>query len=101
MDKYPEGNREILKSIKDGSFDEDYADIFLLNVDLNEPISDLNGFSTTYLFEAVEANNLPAVSYLLEHGADPNFCNIELDGDCPLWNLQYIYRSILSNAVRR
>ncbi len=90
MNEYPVGNKQILKSFDDGSFDEKYALQVLNNVDLNEPICDLNGYSTTYLYEAVSANNLPAVSFLLEHGADPNLDKPELICDCPLWQLQYI-----------
>ena len=55
------------------------------------PICDLNDYSTTYLHEAVCANNLPAVKYLLERGADPNLYNPELICDCALWDLQYLY----------
>ena len=90
MNVYPAGNEQILKSINDGSFDEQDALQVLNGVDLNEPICDLNGNSTTYLYEAVSANNLPAVSFLLEHGADPNLNKPELICDCPLWELQYI-----------
>ena len=57
--------------------------------DVNAPILDVCGYSTTYLYEAQVANNVQAVALLLEMGADPNYNNPDIDGDCPLWELQY------------
>lgn len=90
MEEYKKGNLTILKMINDNSFDETVADELLCGVELNEPIYDEHDFSTTYLYEAVVANNLQAVKYLFEHGADPNFYNPSITCDCPLWELQYI-----------
>lgn len=95
MTEYKKGNMTILQMIRNASFDEAVADELLSGADLNEPICNENGFSTTYLYEAVSANNLQAVKYLLEHGADPNFNNLDLTCDCPLWMLQYIEKGQL------
>lgn len=90
MKEYRKGNLTVLQMIEDNSFDETIANELLNNIDLNEPIYDKHNYTKTYLYEAVVDNNLQAVRYLLEHGADPNFCNLELIGGCPLWELQYI-----------
>lgn len=57
--------------------------------DINQPILNENGDSTTYLYEAQEANAVEAVRLLLERGADPNHRNLNVLYDCPLWGLQY------------
>ena len=90
MDTYPKGNDKILKMIEDGYFDVTFAKDILDGVDLNQPIMALGDYSTTYLHEAVDANNYQAVLYLLDHGADPNYNNLDLTCDCALWSLQYI-----------
>ncbi len=93
MNQYQIGNPEILKMIDSGQFDSLRAKEILSGVDLNRPILiPVLGFhiSTTYLFEAVDANNLPAVAFLLENGADPNLYIPELDNSCALWELQYV-----------
>ena len=93
MTEYPDGNLEFLAMIQKGEFNEQRAKVLLAETDLNLPINNpLDGYSysTTYLFEAVAANNLPAVSFLLENGADPNLNNPELIRDCALWQLQYL-----------
>ena len=59
--------------IQSSSFDADAADRLLKGVDLNSPICDEDGCSTTYLSKAVACNNPEAVKFLLEHGADPNY----------------------------
>ena len=89
MNEFKVADAEIIRMIESGSFDKTRAETLLQGVDLNSPINK-GSFSTTYLYEAVQENNLQAVEFLLEHGADPNFCNLELIGDCPLWELQYI-----------
>ncbi len=91
MKEYPTGNADFLGMLESGHFASGLADMLLLGVDVNAPICDFNGYSTTYLYEAVCANNLPAVKYLLEHGADPNLYNPELICDCMLWDLQFWY----------
>lgn len=90
MSEYKKGNLTILQMINNASFDNAVADEVLSGIDLNEPICNEDGISTTYLYESVAENNLQAVKYLLEHGADPNFYNPDLFNDCPLWELQYI-----------
>ncbi len=76
--------------IDGGTFDAALAEALLNGADLNAPICDLSGYSTTYLYGAVSNNNLQAVAFLLEHGADPNLNIPELIGDCALWQLQYL-----------
>ena len=90
MRGYPAGNATVLGMIESGRFDSGLADDFLYGVDINAPICDLHGYSTTYLYVAVSKNNLPAVKYFLEHGADPNLYIPELISDCALWDLQYL-----------
>ena len=55
--------------------------------DINQPILNLHGDSSTYLYEAQDYNNIEAVRILLENGANPNFNDPELIGDCALWDL--------------
>ena len=90
MSRYPTGNKTVLQMIDSGTFDAALAEVLLNGVDLNAPICDLSGYSTTYLYEAVSNNNLQAVAFLLEHGADPNLNIPELIGDCALWQLQFL-----------
>ncbi len=88
--EYQKGNERFLQMISGEAFSEELANDLLKGVDLNTPICDLNGYTTTYLYEAVSENNLPAASFLLKHGADPNLYIPELVCDCPLWELQYL-----------
>ena len=93
MQKYPPGDPEILRMIESGHFDSKFAEEHLHGVDLNAPICNLCSrleYSATYLCEAVTENNLAAVAYLLDHGADPNLYNPDLDEGCALWDLQYL-----------
>ncbi len=93
MKEYPIGNLEIIEMINSGGFNEIRAKEILAGTDLNQPINAPSGssyHSTTYLYEAVICNNLPAVSFLLDNGADPNLNDPDLIGDCALWELQYI-----------
>ena len=86
---YPKGDKELLDLLRHSS-DETAIRSKISEIDnLNQPILDEQGDSTTYLYEAVEWNNLIAVRVLLDHGADPNYCNEDLLGDCALWDLQY------------
>lgn len=91
MKDYLLGNKELLELLRQQFFDKERAKQLLEDIpDINQPILNENGYSTTYLYEAQEANAVEAVRLLLEHGADPNFCNSDLSwGDCPLWDLQY------------
>lgn len=93
LKQYQPGNPEFLEMIHSGQFDRLRAEEILPGVDLNRPIidpSDIHGFTTTYLFEAVQANNLPAVAFLLDNGAAPNLYIPELYNGSALWELQYI-----------
>ena len=96
MNEYPSGNPEFLEMINSGVFNEFRAKEIMSGTDLNCPINvpfGTSSCSTTYLYEAVGANNLPAVSFLLDNGADPNLNNPDLIGECALWELQYIDQS--------
>ena len=79
MDKaYLPGNRAFLKLLKKKPFPIRKAKWLLRIIpDLNEPILNLNGCSTTYLYEAQSYNNLEAVRLLLDNGADPNYKNLD------------------------
>ena len=92
MDKqYPPGNPALLRLFQKFPFPKWRARWLLRKIqNLNEPILDLNGISTTYLYEAQSYNNLEAVRLLLENGADPNYTNEDLVCNCALWDLQYI-----------
>lgn len=89
------GNPVILKMIVDGSFDSDLADDLLSGTNLDDLIYNENGYTTTYLNEAVMSANLPAVRYLFEHGADPNYCN---DEEC-VWPLSELQTNYSNNDV--
>lgn len=86
---YPKGNKELLDMLRNSSDETAIRNKLSEIGDLNQPILDERGDSTTYLFEAVEENNLVAVRTLLNHGADPNYFNEDLLDDCALWDLQY------------
>ena len=95
MKKYPIGNPELLAMIHARHFDEQKANRLITGIDLNQPVSILSSssyYSTTYLHEAVDSNNLQAVSFLLSHGADPNLYDPDLTASCALWDLQYLYQ---------
>lgn len=79
---------EMLALIEHRPFDTKRANVLLQSIDdLEQVISDKNGYKTTLLAEAVDSNNLDAVQLLLEHGADPNY--VSPDYDCAFWELQY------------
>lgn len=89
--KWKTGNLELLKSLEETPFDTHKAEELIRSIeDINTPILDAGGYSTTYLYEAVEADNIAAVELLLRYGADPNYYNLELTSDCALWDLQYM-----------
>lgn len=88
---YISGNKLLLRLLQKKPFPKQTAKWLLRRIpDLNQPISDLNGYSTTYLYEAQNENNLEAVQLLLASGADPNYENPNLINDCALWDLQYL-----------
>ena len=87
--EYPTGNPEFLEMIQGRKFDAQRAKEIMAGVDFNLPVS-VSSYSTTYLYEAMSENNLPAVAFLLDNGADPNFNDPDLVMDCALWDLQYL-----------
>lgn len=94
---FPLSNAELLTLIKDSPIDKDAAMRCLGNIaDLNLPFWDLDGYSSTYLYEAQSYNNVEAVRLLLENGADPN-ANID---PFSLWALQYAAENPAQNTVR-
>ena len=86
---YPKGDKELMDLLRHSSDEEAIRRKVLEVGDLNQPIIDEQDTSTTYLYEAVGENNLAAVKVLLDNGADPNYVNNDLIGDCALWDLQY------------
>lgn len=89
-DLYAPGDPELLGLFETEPFDLERAREIVSGIeDISAPVLDACGYSTTYLYEAQVANNVQAVALLLEMGADPNYYNPDIDGDCPLWDLQY------------
>lgn len=87
---YLPGNPELLTMFRDKTFDRVRAGQLIQTiVDIDRPILGRHGYSTTYLYEAQDCSNLEAVRFLLDCGADPNFCNPDLICDCAFWDLQY------------
>lgn len=77
---YPKGNEELLTMIQTNSFNPQRAKQIITEIpDLDQPILDFNNSPTNYLIEASKYNNnIEAVKFLLENGADPNYCNDDL-----------------------
>ena len=100
--KYEKGNEELLTMFKSKSIDREAAEQIVAGIaDLNRPILDLDGHSTTYLYEAETYNNIDAVRFLLEHGADPNLCMLDLVNDCPLYDLHFLWEEMEDDAKSR
>ena len=79
-------------------FDKEAAAHLLAEIpDLDGPILDLNGYPSTYLFEAQSCNNMEAVRFLLENGVSPNLANDDgiyaLNDLRLLWEETQEYRS--------
>lgn len=99
---YCQGNPELLKMFKSKGFDCAIAKDIIADIpDLNRPILDLNGYSTTYLFEAEAYNNIEAVRFLLENGADPNLNIPDLVNDCPLHDLHFLWEEMQDEKQQR
>jgi hypothetical protein len=99
---YEKGNAELLHMFKSKCFDRNTASRLLAEIpDLNQPILDLNGYSSTYLYEAQTFNNVEAVRLLLENGADPNLDIPELISDCALTDLHFLWEEISKEASQR
>lgn len=85
---FPKGNLELLKLLGACPFDRERAEALIKQIpDINDPIEDENGYSKTYLCEAVNSLNYDAVDLLLEYGANPNYNNSDVMDDCPLIEL--------------
>jgi hypothetical protein len=85
---FPQGNLELLKLLGTCPFDRERAEALIKQLpDINDPIEDENGYSKTYLCEAVNSLNYDAVDLLLEYGANPNYNNSDVMDDCPLIEL--------------
>lgn len=101
-EKYLPGNVELLTMFQSKSFDKVAATTLLVDIaDLNQPILDLNGYETTYLFEAETYNNVEAVRFLLENGADPNYNNLDLINGCALVDLHFLWEEMQEEATQR
>ena len=99
---YIKGNIDLLTMIESKAFDQAKALHIIEDIsDLNQPILNLDGYSTTYLFEAQESNNVEAVRFLLEHGADPNLDIPELLNDCPLHDLHFLWQEMEDYVQQR
>ena len=96
------GNVELLTMFRSKSFDRVHAARIIQTIpDLNQPILDLNGYSSTYLFEAQTYNNVDAVRFLLENGSDPNLCNMDLLSWCALYDLHFLWLEMEEEADQR
>ena len=99
---YPRGNAELLSMFKTKPFDREVAQRLLKEIsDLNQPISDLHGYTSTYLFEAQSENNVEAVQFLLENGADPNFRDENLISECALDDLHFLWEEMEEESAQR
>ena len=99
---YGKGNPELLAMFKSKVFDCAVARRIIADIpDVNKPILDLNGYSTTYLYEAEENNNIEAVRFLLENGADPNLDIPDLINGCPLHDLHFLWEEMQEEEQQR
>ena len=100
--QYPHGDRGLLEMFKSKTFDRKEASEILERIsDINQPILDADGYSSTYLFEAETCNNVEAVRFLLENGADPNYCNRDLLNSCALYDLHFLWEEMADEAAQR
>ena len=99
---YEKGNAELLLMFKSKTFDRAIASSIIAGIpDINQPILNLSGYSTTYLFEAESYNNVEAVRFLLENGADPNIDVPDAINDCPLFDLHFLWDEISDEIAQR
>ena len=97
-----QGNIKLLTLFRNKRFDKATASQLLAEIsDLNEPILSLDGYSSTYLYEAESYNNVDAVRFLLENGADPNYCNLDLSSWCALDDLHFLWEEMQDEATQR
>ena len=79
---------EFLSLVSRRPFDKERASVLLPEIGhIDQPVTDAKGYEVTFMTEAVDNNNLEAVRFLLERGADPNY--ISKDFDCPFMDLQF------------
>ena len=99
---YEKGNAELLLMFKSKTFDRAIASSIIAGIpDINQPILDLYGYSTTYLFEAETYNNVEAVRFLLENGANPNIDVPDLLNNCPLTDLHFLWEEMGDEVEQR
>ena len=99
---YKKGNVELLNMFISKCFDRNTATRLIAEIsDLNQPILDLNGYSSTYLYEAQTYNNVEAVRFLLENGADPNLDIPELISDCAITDLHFLWEEMHEEVSQR
>ena len=102
QEKYEKGNVELLTMFKNKSFDRNIATRIITTIaDLNQPILDLSGYASTYLFEAQTYNNVDAVRFLLENGADPNLDIPEVINGCALSDLHFLWEEMGDEVPQR
>ncbi|MBP3371487.1 MAG: hypothetical protein J6L88_03075 [Clostridia bacterium] len=102
QETYSVGNAELLKMFKCKTFDCSLARQIIENIpNLNKPILNLNGHSTTYLYEASENNNIEAVRLLLENGADPNLDFPNLINGSALYDLHFLWEEMEDEVQQR
>lgn len=101
-ESYSKGNIDLLTMFASNTFDRTMALQIIENIsDINQPIVNLAGYSSSYLFEAQESNNVDAVRFLLEHGADPNLDIPELLNNCPLCDLHFLWQEMEDKMLQR
>lgn len=101
-ENYEKGNAELLLMFKSKTFDRAIASSIIAGIpDINQPILNLSGYSTTYLFEAESYNNVEAVRFLLENGADPNIDVPDAINDCPLFDLHFLWDEMSDEIAQR
>ena len=98
---YPQGNSELLSLLRTRPFDRVRAEQILSSIEeINAPVLDEKGYSTTYLGVACDENNYDAVALLFQYGADPNTSIPELIPNWPLWNLQFFAEEPSDDKIR-
>ena len=58
-------------------------------------------YSTTYLFEAETYNNVEAVRFLLENGANPNLDIPDIFSGCALHDLHFLWQEMVGEEEKR
>ena len=99
---YSKGNPELLTMFKNKVFDYAVAREIIADIpDINEPILGLDGYPTTYLYEASESNNIEAVRFLFENGANANLDISDLINSCPLIDLHFLWEEMQDEEQQR